>query len=483
MSDSSSSGNEDAIAVTAIDSDLAYHYYKLQTHRCWVLEGIRAIAYRNVDYTFKDRPGLEAKGYSGETYQLELQNEMLKEQGLEQTSSNRTLLHQVLWVPWEAYACLIYAEIEYYERISRKFPKLGYEPLDKRIKLHRTLIQSLRDVRDSFLHPLREPGFPATFVAFAEIAEQVGHDFRIVLRDLQVIMDDYLHWLRECLMESLFNEMEHFSIDQLLQFSEQTIEALGKTLTDEGSSIAREEIKQGIEEGLAHRESLLPYRKVDYPPESIRPWQYVRWEEKLAMLSEPLPERPYYTNPALVWVPRPEDLSRPTNDSPTKHPPHTGEASPNVAPDKKGLGCLALVVRSIMLLNLREPISFEPDLVAGNSQSDPILNTVEDYRRACRFVSPFVVSLALLVEPLRLYREATIDRPELKQKRIEQQLEGDFYQILSRFRNTIFHVPDERTDYHKASLTLFKNLQQGGNREIILGLQDFYLSSQYYSIA
>ena len=131
-----------------------------------------------------------------------------------------------------------------------------------------------------------------------------------------------------------------------------------------------------------------------------------------------------------------------------------------------------------MLLNLNEPCPVDPDLLADPSQLDSILETIDDYRRACRYVGTFVVSLALLVEPLRLYREATIDRPELKQPKIEQQISVESYKTLSRFRNTIFHVPDERTDYGKASLALFEeNLSPGGYREIILGLQEFYLNN------
>ena len=273
--------------------------------------------------------------------------------------------------------------------------------------------------------------------------------------------------------------MKNFSTDQLLQFADTTIEAMRKTLADEVSGMAEEEIRRGIEEGLAHRDSLLPYREVDYPPGSIQQWQYIRWKGKLALLSEPLPERPYYVNPAAVWVPRPEDVIMLTDDPERARPAPTGELLANASADRKNWDCMALVMRSIMLLNLREPYPFDLNQLGDISQSVPILESVEDYRRACRSTSPFMVSLALLVEPLRLYLEATIANPELKRQKIEEQLGGDFYQMLLRFRNTIFHVPDERTNYHKAAVALFENLQPGGNRELILGLQEFYMSSLY----
>lgn len=478
MSENESNRNEEALSAPRINSDLVYHYYKLQTHRCWVLEGIRAIAFRNMDFTVRHGLALDAKGLSDEAYSVELQNEMLREQGLDPNSSDDAFfLESALWPPWEVYACLLYAELEYYERVATRVPELAYEPLQKCFKLHSTLIRSLGDVRDSFLHPLRDPNYRTSFLTFSDLATSVGHDYRVVLRDLQIIMDDYLHWLRAGLMESLFDEMANFSTDQLLRFADTTIETMRKTLADGASGMTEEEIRRGIAEGLAHRDSLLPYREVDYPPNSIRQWQYIHWKRKLALLGEPLPERPYYVNPTLVWVPRPEDVSRPTDDSQTKRPAPTGEIHPSTSTDRKNLDCVALVLRSIMLLNLREPCPFDLNLVGDDSQSIPLLESVEDYRRACRFTSPFVVSLSLLVEPLRLYQEATIAKPELKQQEIEEQFEGDFYQSLLRFRNTIFHVPDERTDYHKAAIALFEKLQPGGNRKIILGLQDFYINT------
>ena len=467
MSERSSSEYGHPPAVTSINSDLIDHYYKLQTHRGWVLEGIRAIAYRNMDYTVMERPGLEHKNYTGKAYRREHQNEMLKEQALDPTSSNRHFLDLALWTPWEVYACLLYAEIEYYERFSRKTPELAYEPLGNFLARHNKLIQSLKDVRDSLLHPFKEPGFQASSVAFTELAHRSGQEVHIVLRDLQIIMDDYLYWLQDCFMESLFDEMNHFSNDQLLQFLDKSLAAMRKTLTDGASGTAKDEIQHGLKKGLALRESLLPYREVDYPPGSVRPLLYVRWERSLAVLGEPLPERPYYANPEPIWVPRPDDLLRTTDHSPSEQPLYTAATTLNISPDRKKLDCLALVVRSIMLLNLNEPCPYDPDAVAHTLQSDTLLKSVEDCRRAQRFTSPFVVSLALLVEPLRLYREATVNRPELRQQIIEQQIEGDLYNTLSLFRNTIFHVPDQRTDYHKMAVALFQDLPPGSNRELI----------------
>lgn len=480
MSERESDRNGEALSAARINSDHVYHYYKLQTHRCWVLEGIRAIAYRSMDFSVKHGLALDAKGLPAEEYSLELQNEMLKAQGLELNSTDGAFfLESALWTPWEVYTCLLHAELEYYERIAKKNPELAYEPLERCFKLHSALIQSLGDVRDSFLHPLREPNYQTSFLAFAELAASVGDDFRVVLRSLQMIMDDYLHWLQAGLMQSLFDEMKNFSTDQLLQFADTTIDAMRKTLAVEESGMAGKEIRRGIEEGMAHKDSLLSYREVDYPPDAIRQWQYIRWKGKLALLGEPLPERPYYVNPAPIWVPRPEDVMKPTDDPATPRPGPTGELLANASANRKNWECIALVMRSIMLLNLREPCPFDLNQLGDISQSVQLLETVEDYRRACRSTSPFMVSLALLVEPLRLYLEATIANPELKRQDIEEQLGGDFYQMLLRFRNTIFHVPDERTNYHKAAVALFESLRPGGNREIIFGLQDFYMNSLY----
>ena len=56
MNGDSSSEYRSIVPAIRIDGDLIHYYSKLQTHRCWVLESIRAIAFRNMAYFVKYRP-------------------------------------------------------------------------------------------------------------------------------------------------------------------------------------------------------------------------------------------------------------------------------------------------------------------------------------------------------------------------------------------------------------------------------------------
>ena len=105
------------------------------------------------------------------------------------------------------------------------------------------------------------------------------------------------------------------------------------------------------------------------------------------------------------------------------------------------------------------------------------LESVDDYRRIELRLSPHIVSLALLAEPMRLYKQATSDRHDLRCDVIEQRISGDALATLIRMRNVVFHVPDDRTDFFKTELAVFDKASSLGNdyREVIGSLLSFYL--------
>ena len=91
--------------------------------------------------------------------------------------------------------------------------------------------------------------------------------------------------------------------------------------------------------------------------------------------------------------------------------------------------------------------------------------------------APFLVSLALLYEPLRLYKKASAETSELKDVDLEHRIGKEALNSFSRFRNTVFHVPDNRTDAPRVEDEFYENAPTLFDyREIIGGLLRFFLS-------
>ena len=131
---------------------------------------------------------------------------------------------------------------------------------------------------------------------------------------------------------------------------------------------------------------------------------------------------------------------------------------------------------SLQGTNLFNEILGRDDLKREFVRQSVPLKTIDDYRRAELRTSPFIVAQALLAEPLRLYKQITSDRPELKREEIEQRVRGEVLATLLRLRNVVFHVPDDRTDLLKAeSNFLRKASAMGDYREIFGGLWRFYI--------
>lgn len=129
--------------VASIGSSLLDYYSKLREHRCRITEGIRVIAFRNMDHLTAAERYVDARKPSDEEYYIRVQDKMPSDQGLEQTLTQRWLLASTTWVPWEIYVCLLYVEIENYIEISQKHTSLVYKPLEEYLVSHDAMIQSL----------------------------------------------------------------------------------------------------------------------------------------------------------------------------------------------------------------------------------------------------------------------------------------------------------------------------------------------------
>ena len=89
-----------------ISSSLLDYYLKLRDHRCGITEGIRVIAFRNVDHLNAAMRHMGVTGFSDLATMTSVQDKMLEDQDLERNDSNRSFLGYATWIPWEIYMCL-----------------------------------------------------------------------------------------------------------------------------------------------------------------------------------------------------------------------------------------------------------------------------------------------------------------------------------------------------------------------------------------
>ena len=482
------------IPVTSIDGNLLGYYSKLREHRCRITEGIRVIAFRNVDHLNAAMRLLGVSGFPDLATISRVQDKMLKDQGLERNDRNRWFLGYATWIPWEIYMCLLCAEIDNYEEISQKHTPLAYMPLDVYLASHQAVVQSLRDARDLLLHPIKDASMEDILRQFAVNARRMSPDHLIALVEAQTQIDDYLEWLRTSLLESVSNEIYALSAEQIFEDIHREVRILTRLVTESKNDEEREGIEQSLGELVAVRDRFTRNFNADYTLTSEQRRELVRWQERRAVLALSLPKRPYASSPVSIQTPiRAEFLSLLPAQAMEGQQPWTGQALPEFLRRRRS-ECIGLLIRSLILQN--EPytntISVLDSKFPGKSRAEVLdsedlrrvllrqlvpLETPEDYLRTELLIASSMVSLALLAEPLRLYKQATSDRPDLRREEIERRIQGDALDTFARLRNVVFHVPDERTDLSKAETDFFDKASSLGDDypEVIASLLSFYL--------
>ena len=480
-------------AATGIPSGLLRYYTGLREHRCRITESLRVIAFRNMDHLAMAGEQMGITKMSDPVSVIIVQNRMLEDQGLEQNPTSRWLLACATWIPWEIYMCLLYAEIENYQSISQDETQLVYPPLEVYLAANTPVVQSLKEVRDTLLHPLRQNNYDQALLQFMDSAKLTSPDFRIALVSLQNLIDDYLERVRDSLRESIVDEATAMSDAQLLEHSRTIIDHLNSLLAEAEDEKERESIRQGMKQESDFQVSLGLDMASHVPLTPFQRDQLSRWQQRFGVVTQHLPERPYKLSRANIQTPIHKELSSflpdPTNKG---QPGWTGLALPEFV-QRRRAECLGLIFRSLIMFN--EPytaiIADFDDQFPGRSRTEVFgsdervkefarrampLETVEDYRQAELRIGPSIVSQALLAEPLRLYQQAISGRDDLKREEIDQRIAGDSLATFSKFRNVVFHVPDGRTEMVKAESDLFQNASLLNDyREVIYGLFRFYL--------
>ena len=400
-------------SVASIDTSLLKYYVKLRDHRCGITEGIRVIAFRNADHMIRSREQLGVKDTSDDASRVHVQDKMLEDQGLEKTDNNRWLLELATSVPWEIYMCLLYAEIEHYRTVSHKHKALVYTPLADHLALHPHLVQSLREVRDSLLHPLKETTHKENLQRFTEDAGRAGPGPVPALVTMENLIDDYLEWFRTSLIESLADEISKQPDEEIFEFNRRHVNRLTNMIANSESLEARIATKKLLDEWQESDESLALNVQPDFVLSTSQRRRVSQWEKVMDTLALPLPERPYLKSRASVQTPIHRELSSFIPAPPTEgQPAWTGQALPEYLQRNRS-GFIGLLVRSVMIYNepytaivadfeAKSPNKFRADILNSDEMVREFvqgllpLETREDIRRAEMRTSPSTVAMALL---------------------------------------------------------------------------------------
>ena len=98
-----------------------------------------------------------------------------------------------------------------------------------------------------------------------------------------------------------------------------------------------------------------------------------------------------------------------------------------------------------------------------------------DLEQAILESTPYRVALALLAEPLRVYRQLTRQRPELMRQAIDNDNLDETLKVFAGLRNTIFHVPYGQEDFFEADTVMaHASTSHGDYLTIVAELVQFF---------
>ena len=483
----------------SIDNNLFQNYRKLRVHRCVIVEGVRVIAFRSMDHLFTTRVRLNAMDWGDSEAMARVQNKMLEDQGLDQTEANRSDLVWASRAAWEIYMCLLYAEIEHYRAVSQKHPHITYAPLDSYLKSHIALIEHLQSVRDILLHPLKETSYYESLRQFGIEARQTAPDTFLALERLQSLIDEFLAYFRGALLDSLVDETVSQPGAATFEYYRRLKER-ARTLMDRSMSVesveAQEARAKWTDEVEAFDRILDQIPGNDLAPGARELQQAERWEGVRQTLWLPLPKPPYNKSTESVQTPvadKLETLMRlATLATVSRWPAEPGTLLPeNVLRNRVRIN--ELLIRSIAMCN-ESYVSTIADFKSEfpDTSIETLFQDEENFERASRQVltsksyrnieealvkaAPFTVALALLAEPLRIHNGVGPHKHDSGCDELDALSSDESLGVLSRLRNTVFHVPHEGADLFKASEDLWRSsLSHAEYLRIVDGLLGFFI--------
>ena len=473
-----------------MNSDLVQHFEHLYDHRTGILEGVRLVAFRNIDHLVRamGREGIDRFTTSASI--VSVQDAMVRDQGLQPTPTSRWLLSCGTFNAWEIYLCLLLAEVESYRLMRSSF---ALPPLDELIDRNAPAFDALKTLRDKLLHPTKDVPYETTLGHYFREVEQHYPTHFLFAKHLQTLLDQYLRNLKDHLVDALYDDIARLPDNQLRAFLTREELDLRRALAQADNTVDKQAVEKLIRD---HDEfirglTLDPVRRNDPLVKGQRKQIHLLHGVKMKLLrATPLPTTDYHS-PMAVQAPIHETLSSfiPIPPEPDTKGFYRGSLLPPPL-HRAQRDHVTLVFRSTLLLSesLHNADAILQNHFPGKSRSDilglgdwptrvPIPSTPEEIATAATQTSPGMVALALLADSLRVYRGIISANPELNVPELHRVATGDNVTKLSAWRNTVFHVPDIRVrDPYRIESQLFLDISLDNYcRDLISGLWRFFL--------
>ena len=150
--------NPEPVSLSILETS-ATIYRNLAYHRSMILEPVRQMAFRNMRHLSDAMISLpkpedtDIDSPEAGAWIEQVQNWMLKDQGLEPSDLNRLLLQKATFTPVKLYEALIYAEMEYLDKMRARYPLSDSTDLRDFLQDHSGFVERSKPFRHGILHP------------------------------------------------------------------------------------------------------------------------------------------------------------------------------------------------------------------------------------------------------------------------------------------------------------------------------------------
>ena len=329
-------------------------------------------------------------------------------------------------------------------------------------------------------------------VGFIEATKRYYPLHLLFARDIQILLDQYLRELRDFITVSLCEEIAQLPDNELhalmTREASELIDALARTENPNQMKAIKKRIKDN--KNLTDELKLDESRRND--PLDMRQKKRVRRLLRInkILLTKPLLTPEYHSPPTAVQTPIHEELSSfiPTPGESEGQSFFLGGRLPKFLQTARR-DYATLAFRSMLLFNesyqytesirrISFPRKSHSEILQIEDWSTRLWRpeTWEDHVSEERGTSPGMVALALLADPLRMYRNVVLARPKLRVNGVDRVASKTNIKKFFAWRNTVFHVADSRvSDPERIELEMLHTSLPDSYRDIVSGLCRFFL--------
>lgn len=421
-------------------------------HRNAIVEGIRKIASRNMVHldTAMKRCGVSRGETNGESedWITDVQEKLLKDQGLENTSHNRKMLPLATFFPVELYGSLLYAGVEFFYKSSKEIDFYKDSEMSDYLENHGEFIAKLEGFRNSLVHPSAANEFSRT--NFLECPPAL-----MAFPELQKEFDEYLARVQRKISEHLKNVLKRLPEDQHRYLVREYLLLYAKKVIFYKDSDAIRHLR--LEYLIGELSKRIDEDLQTWSPDQKQKEAIARLAECMNDTSPSSPEL-RYEEPVYRQTPMPfdsnlmEEFLGKSADAPlplnrgNRHEAHIIENGPFF---------VELLTGVLVLLNEMAHEGPLVDIVRKRRLMDD--DEFTEYVESCakkhgmqywnEAMAPGKVALALLYEPLRMYKTASEGNCSISIRKIDDYLSvRDRLETLRNFRNSVFHIWNRETD-------------------------------------